>query len=216
MLRNESIAGLREDYQSGALEISDVKNNPIEQFEIWFQAALKSKELEPNAMTLATIGESGFPNARIVLLKGIEKEQFIFYTNYESQKGQEIEVIPKVALVFNWLSMQRQIRIQGKVTKLSPEKSTAYFQSRPKGSQIGALTSPQSQVIVDRSVLENKKSKLETKYEAVDILPRPEHWGGYKVEPIMVEFWQGRTSRLHDRIRFIKIENQWKIERLAP
>lgn len=216
MLRNEAISELREDYQSGKLEISEVKNNPIEQFEIWFQAALKSKELEPNAMTLATVGKDGFPNARIVLLKGIENGQFIFYTNYESQKGQEIATTPKVALVFNWLSMQRQIRIQGTVTKLSPEKSTTYFQSRPKGSQIGALTSPQSQVITDRSTLENKKIELEAKYAEVAVLPRPEHWGGFKIEPIMIEFWQGRTSRLHDRITFTKVGNQWKIERLAP
>lgn len=216
MLRNESIAALREDYQKDTLELSDINKNPIEQFNNWFQEALKSKELEPNAMTLATVDAAGFPNARIVLLKGIEDGQFIFYTNYESKKGQEIEANPKVALVFNWLSMQRQIRIQGTVEKLSPEKSTAYFQSRPKGSQIGAWTSPQSQVIEGRIALENKKIALEKQYESEATLPRPEHWGGFKIEPVMIEFWQGRTSRLHDRITFTKVKNEWKIERLAP
>jgi len=216
MLRNESIAALREDYQKNTLELSDINRNPIEQFNNWFQEALKSKELEPNAMTLATVDAAGFPNARIVLLKGIEDGQFIFYTNYESKKGQEIEANPKVALVFNWLSMQRQIRIQGTVEKLSPEKSTAYFQSRPKGSQIGAWTSPQSQVIEGRIALENKKVALEKQYESEANLPRPEHWGGFKIKPVMIEFWQGRTSRLHDRITFTKVKNEWKIERLAP
>jgi pyridoxamine 5'-phosphate oxidase len=216
MLRNEAIAELREDYQKDTLELSDVSKNPIEQFESWFQEALKSKELEANAMTLATIGQDGFPNARIVLLKGIEDNQFIFYTNYNSQKGQELAATPKAALVFNWLSMQRQIRIQGTVEKLSPEKSTAYFQSRPKGSQIGAWTSPQSQIISDRNSLEDKKAALEKQYEKEEILPRPEHWGGFKITPIMIEFWQGRTSRLHDRITFTKVGNEWKIGRLAP
>ncbi len=216
MLRNEAIAGLREDYQKDTLELSDVNENPIKQFDNWFQEALNSKELEPNAMTLATIDKDGFPNARIVLLKGIQDGEFIFYTNYESQKGQEIATTPKVALVFNWLSMQRQIRVQGSIEKLSPELSTAYFQSRPKGSQIGAWTSPQSQVIDDRASLEDKKATLEKQYENETVLPRPEHWGGYKIKPKRIEFWQGRTSRLHDRITFEEIGNEWKIERLAP
>ena len=207
---------MREDYQKDSLEITDVAENPLEQFAIWFKNAADSNELEPNVMTLSTVSKSGFPSARIVLLKGVENEQFVFYTNYNSQKGREMAENPNVALTFCWLSMQRQIRIEGRVSKVSAETSTAYFQSRPKGSQIGAWASDQSSVIADRDILENRKSELEAQYKNADVLPRPEHWGGYQVQPTMIEFWQGRTSRLHDRIRFTKIGAEWKIERLAP
>jgi pyridoxamine 5'-phosphate oxidase len=216
MLQNEKIAAMREDYKKDTLEITDIAKNPLEQFGIWFKDAANSNELEPNVMTLSTASKSGFPAARIVLLKGVENKQFVFYTNYNSQKGQEMVENPNVALTFCWLSMQRQIRIKGTVSKVSAETSTAYFQSRPKGSQIGAWSSDQSLVIVDRTILENRKSELEEKYKDVDVLPRPEHWGGYQVQPTMIEFWQGRTSRLHDRIRFTKVGAEWKIERLAP
>lgn len=216
MLQNRKIAAMREDYQKDTLEISDVKENPIEQFGIWFKEATLSKELEPNVMTLATATKEGIPSARIVLLKGIQDEQFVFYTNYNSEKGKEIAANPNVSLVFCWLTMQRQIRIQGTITKVSEATSTAYFQSRPKGSQIGAMTSPQSSVIEDRTVLENRKAALEIEYENSEVLPRPSHWGGYQIKPTMIEFWQGRTSRLHDRIRYTKTGNEWKIERLAP
>ena len=216
MLRNDTIASLREDYQRDTLEIDEVAQNPIEQFTIWFNEALNSKELEPNAMTLATATKDGIPSARIVLLKGVHDENFTFYTNYNSKKGQELIDNPNAALVFNWLSMQRQIRIQGSVKKISRSESEAYFQSRPKGSQIGAWASPQSQVINDRDILENKKTALETEYQNTEILPCPPHWGGFLVEPKVIEFWQGRSSRLHDRICYTKLGNDWKIERLAP
>ena len=216
MVQNEKIAAMREDYQKDTLEITDVAKNPLEQFAAWFKNASDTTELEPNVMTLSTISKTGFPSARIVLLKGVEDDKFVFYTNYNSRKGEEMAENPNVALTFCWLSMQRQIRIEGKVSKISAETSTAYFQSRPKGSQIGAWTSPQSLVIEDRTILENRKLELEEQYKDADILPRPEHWGGYQVEPTMIEFWQGRTSRLHDRIRFTKVGETWKIERLAP
>lgn len=216
MLRNDTIASLREDYQRDTLEINEVAQNPIEQFTIWFNEALNSKELEPNAMTLATATKDGIPSARIVLLKGVHDENFTFYTNYNSKKGQELIDNPNAALVFNWLSMQRQIRIQGSVKKISRSESEAYFQSRPKGSQIGAWASPQSQVINDRDILEDKKTALETEYQNTEILPCPPHWGGFLVEPKVIEFWQGRSSRLHDRICYTKLGNGWKIERLAP
>lgn len=216
MLRNDTIASLREDYQKDTLEINEVAQNPIEQFTIWFNEALNSNELEPNAMTLATATKDGIPSARIVLLKGVHDENFTFYTNYNSKKGQELIDNPNAALVFNWLSMQRQIRIQGSVKKISRSESEAYFQSRPKGSQIGAWASPQSQVINDRDILEDKKTALETEYQNTEILPCPPHWGGFLVEPKVIEFWQGRSSRLHDRICYTKLGNDWKIERLAP
>lgn len=216
MLRNDTIASLREDYQRDTLEIDEVAQNPIEQFTIWFNEALNSNELEPNAMTLATATKDGIPSARIVLLKGVHDENFTFYTNYNSKKGQELIDNPNAALVFNWLSMQRQIRIQGSVKKISRSESEAYFQSRPKGSQIGAWASPQSQVINDRDILEDKKTALETEYQNTETLPCPPHWGGFWVEPKVIEFWQGRSSRLHDRICYTKLGNDWKIERLAP
>ncbi|MFT6937913.1 MAG: pyridoxamine 5'-phosphate oxidase [Saprospiraceae bacterium] len=216
MIQNEKIAAMREDYQKDTLEMSDVTKNPIEQFAAWFKDATNSEELEPNMMTLSTASKSGVPSARIVLLKGMDKGQFVFYTNYNSQKGEEMAENPNVALTFCWLTMQRQVRIEGTVSKVSAETSTAYFQSRPKGSQIGAWTSAQSSVIEDRSVLENRKASLEEEYRDEDTLPRPEQWGGYQIEPTMIEFWQGRTSRLHDRIRYMKVGEEWKIERLAP
>lgn len=216
MLQNDKIAGLREDYQKDTLDIADVTDNPIEQFAIWFKDALNSKELEPNALTLSTATKSGIPSARIVLLKGVEVDKFVFYTNYNSRKGQEIAENPNVALTFSWLSMQRQIRIQGTIEKVDVATSTAYFQSRPKGSQIGAWTSPQSDTIEDRSILESRQAELEAQYENVDVLPRPEHWGGYQVIPTVIEFWQGRSSRLHDRICYTREGENWKIERLAP
>ncbi len=216
MLQNETIAAMREDYTNNTLDIAAVHKNPLEQFAMWFKDALNSKELEANAMTLSTATKEGIPSARIVLLKGIEAEQFVFYTNYNSQKGQEIAENPHVALVFSWLNLQRQIRIQGSIRKTNEATSTEYFQSRPKGSQIGAWTSEQSDVIVDRIVLEARQKELEERYESVDVLPRPPHWGGYQVLPTVIEFWQGRSSRLHDRIRYTKVGNDWKIERLAP
>ncbi len=213
----KKVADLREDYRLQALEIKDVHSHPFHQFQEWFDYALQSNLKEPNAMTLATASVSGMPSARIVLLKGYSEDGFLFYTNYNSRKGEELLENPKAALVFCWLELERQIRIEGTVSKLSPADSTKYFQSRPKGSQIGAWASPQSEVIKNRDILEENVKMLEEKYESEVALPRPEHWGGFLLEPTMVEFWQGRSSRLHDRIRYTQgEEGAWKIDRLAP
>lgn len=214
---NKKIQDLREDYRNGTLDESDIVKNPLKQFDNWFKEALKSEILEPNAMTLATCNKTGRPAARIVLLKGFDENGFIFYTNYNSQKGKELSGTPFAALVFNWLDLQRQIRIEGKVEKLNAEQSTTYFHRRPKGSQIGAWASPQSQVISHRNILEENVKQLKQQYANQENLPRPDHWGGFRVIPDKIEFWQGRSSRLHDRIRYtLQTNGDWKIERLAP
>ena len=211
------IQNLRENYDLAQLERDQLTENPIELFERWFNFALEQKVLEPNAMTLATVNAEGKPTARIVLFKGFDDKGFVFYTNYDSQKGQNLANTPFAALLFNWLELHKQIRIEGKVERLDPDLSTKYFQSRPKGSQIGAWASPQSQVIEDRTILEKNTAELESKYQNVPHLPRPPHWGGYIVEPTLIEFWQGRPSRLHDRFRYTKNESgNWQIDRLAP
>jgi pyridoxamine 5'-phosphate oxidase len=212
-----NIADLRRDYKLKSLEVADVDSNPIQQFKVWFDEAIKSDVLEPNAMILATASDTGFPNARVLLLKGVEEQGFIFFTNYESEKGKELAANPAAAMVFNWLDLERQVRIRGKVVKISEEESTNYFQSRPKDSQIGAWASPQSRVIKSREVLEQNQDFLREEYKKAFVLPRPDNWGGYCLIPSEIEFWQGRSSRLHDRILYTKFnESEWKIERLAP
>ena len=216
---NPSIEDLRVDYKLNTLEEDDLLASPIAQFEQWFQQAQESDQLEPNAMTLATVSKEGIPAARIVLLKGLEEDGFRFYTNYESDKGQELTNNPNVALVFFWGSLQRQVRVLGTAQRLSEAASASYFQSRPKGSQIGAWASPQSTVISDRKILEQNVEELTTTYADQKQLPKPDHWGGYLVRPYQIEFWQGRSSRLHDRLRYTLVElepKKWKIERLAP
>ncbi len=211
-----TLENLRKDYRAEKLSETDVKSNPIEQFDHWFDEALKSGIYEPNAMTLATASTDGKPAARIVLLKGFNQDGFVFYTNYLSRKGKELAKNPVVALVFFWPELERQVRIEGTIEKVSKETSEKYFQSRPKESQIGALASPQSQVIEDRSLLEKNWKELEKKYADQEI-PKPSFWGGYLVKPQVIEFWQGRSSRLHDRIVYRKADkNNWKIVRLAP
>ncbi len=207
---------LREDYQRGALERSELIEDPIDQFRAWITAAIKDKLLEPNAMTLATVDAEGRPNARIVLLKGFDESGFVFYTNYESTKAKDLAANPHATLVFNWLAHERQVRVRGPVVKVSKEETTRYFHSRPKGSQIGAWASPQSQVIPDRWPLESRVESMQKKYAETSALPVPEHWGGYRVVAEEIEFWQGRSSRLHDRFRFRKTDGDWVIERLAP
>jgi len=210
------VSALRRNYALESLSESDVQPDPMAQFNKWFQEALDSSLPEPNAMTLATADKQGRPSARTVLLKAYDHAGFVFYTNYESKKGAELAENPYAALLFTWLELERQIRIEGAVTRLTEAESTAYFQSRPKGSQIGAWASPQSQVIPDRSVLEQNVAALLAQYADAEVIPKPAHWGGYVVQPEMIEFWQGRESRLHDRIQYRLESGVWMIERLAP
>lgn len=211
------IENLRKDYRADSLDKSDVNPDPFLQFRKWFQEAMDARLPEPNAMTLATCTPDGYPSARIVLLKGFTPEGFEFYTNYDSRKGGQLRANPRAALVFLWLELQRQVRIEGRVERLAPVKSTEYFQSRPKGSQVGAWASPQSRVISAREVLEQEVERLEKQYAAVEKLPRPDNWGGYLVIPHRFEFWQGRSNRLHDRIQYRRMETEaWELERLAP
>ena len=211
----KEIKDLREEYVLSKLDLNDVDPNPIIQFSSWFNQALESNLPEPNAMTLATVSELGYPSARVVLLKGFDQRGFVFFTNYKSQKGNEILQNSHVALVFSWLELQRQIRIEGVAKKISKEESEEYFKTRPRGSKIGALASQQSQPI-DRKQLEDSFQWIENHFQHSDQIPMPENWGGFLVSPKRIEFWQGRRSRLHDRINYLLEQDQWKINRLAP
>ena len=211
-----SVANLRKDYQLQGLRETDVDVSPFKQFQVWFDQALASQLPEPNAMTVATATQSGKPSARIVLLKGFDERGFVFYTNYQSHKGQELADNPQAALVFWWAELERQVRIEGRVEKVSDRESDEYFHSRPFNSRLGAWASEQSQVIESRAVLEQRAQELKTKYENHDV-PRPPHWGGFRVIPTSIEFWQGRSSRLHDRLLYRLVDNgSWLIERLSP
>jgi pyridoxamine 5'-phosphate oxidase len=213
---NSSIADLRRDYSSQTLLESDVAADPIQQFDKWWKEAILSEIVEANAMTLATSSPDGMPAARIVLLKGFDQKGFVFYTNYKSYKGIQLEENPKACLVFFWKELERQVRITGLVKKLSAGENDAYFLSRPASSQLGAWASPQSQVIGNRNWLDDQYKKFAEQFQR-EQLYRPEHWGGYLVQPVIVEFWQGRPSRMHDRIQYTLEEGGgWKIERLAP
>jgi pyridoxamine 5'-phosphate oxidase len=210
----QSIADLRKDYTQAGLEQGDP--SPFRQFELWFNQAVAADLLEPNAMTLATVTSDGRPDARIVLLKGFDQHGFVFYTNYLSQKGQELAANPHAALVFLWADLERQVRVVGRVEKATDIEADTYFQSRPLGSRLGAWASTQSEVIPSREFLETRMAALETEYQGREI-PRPEHWGGFRLVPMELEFWQGRPSRLHDRLRYRLQENGvWVIDRLAP
>lgn len=210
-----SIADIRQDYQLKTLNEADVAANPIIQFGKWWDEAMHSNIDEVNAMTLATATKQGMPSARIVLLKGFDENGFVFFTNYSSHKAQEIEENNHVALLFFWKELQRQVRIEGSIAKINTAASDEYFNSRPEGSKIGAWASPQSMAIPSRAFLEDKVKELENNSKEKQI-PRPLHWGGYVVKPVLMEFWQGRSSRLHDRIQYRHIKNTWQIERLAP
>jgi len=215
-MNQEQLENLRDEYKTASLSEADSKADPLKQFEFWFNEAIEAKVPESNAMTLSTATPGGRPSARIVLLKGIHENGFVFYTNYLSRKGKEITKNPLGALTFFWPAMERQIRVEGTIEKASKELSDRYFQSRPKDSQIGALASPQSQEIAGREILEKKWSDLEAEY-AGKTIPKPSFWGGYILRPRLIEFWQGRPSRLHDRILYKKIDNKnWKKVRLAP
>ncbi len=212
----KEVADIRRDYQQGSLDLDQVAENPIEQFKAWFQAAVESEVPEPNGMTLATV-RAGRPKARIVLLKGIDAKGFVFYTNYNSHKGQELDRHPYAALTFWWAELERQVRIEGQVERVSAAESDAYFQSRPRGSRMGAWASPQSEKIEGRSTIEEYIRRIEAKFGDAAHIPRPPHWGGYRLMPDCLEFWQGRSSRLHDRIVYERqAGGQWELKRLAP
>ncbi|HEX5151172.1 MAG TPA: pyridoxamine 5'-phosphate oxidase [Parafilimonas sp.] len=212
---NKNIADIRQDYRLHSLDENDIAADPVEQFSRWWADAINSEIFEVNAMTLATSTNDGKPSARIVLLKGYDEKGFVFYTNYESHKGYELAENPYAALVFFWKEIERQVRIEGVVEKISADESDAYFFSRPEGSRIGAWASPQSTVIENRELLEANAQHYIAEFK--NSIPRPPHWGGYRVMPLKIEFWQGRSNRLHDRIRYTKTtEGSWKAERLAP
>ena len=206
---------LRKEYTQAGLHESDTNRDPIEQFCKWFDEAIAADLYEPNAMTLATATPGGRPSARVVLLKGFDERGFVFYTNHEGRKGQELEENPRCALVFYWGELERQVRIGGRASRVSEEESDAYYGSRPRGSRLGAWASAQSRPIRGRDVLEERLRELEVKYEGREI-PRPPFWGGYRVEPEEVEFWQGRENRLHDRLLYRRTKDGWGMERLQP
>ena len=214
-MNKEQLQKLRENYSKHSLDESDVNYDPIIQFESWMKEAMNAEVPEPNAMTLSTVDANNKPHSRVVLLKGIEEGDFVFYTNWQSEKGSEIEQNPNSALCFLWLELERQVRIEGVAEKLSQEESEEYFKKRPYKSQIGALASNQSSVVPNREFLERRFEELEEKYTEGDV-PKPESWGGYRVKPEVLEFWQGRRSRLHDRIKYEKVGNKWDIKRLSP
>jgi pyridoxamine 5'-phosphate oxidase len=210
-----SVADLRREYARARLDEANVSPDPITEFARWFDEAVKAEVQEPNAMTLASVGPEGMPSARIVLLKGFDERGFVFFTDYRSQKGTELEQNPRAALVFYWPELERQIRITGETAPIERGESEAYFRTRPRGSRISAWVSHQSQVIASRKLLEDRVPELESMYPADDV-PLPPYWGGFRVLPATVEFWQGRISRLHDRIRYTRSGNTWRIERLSP
>lgn len=209
------LADLRRDYSLAGLTEKDLAKDPFRQFEKWFQEAEGAKIPEPNAMVLSSVGAEGRPSARTVLLKGVDGRGFVFYSNYESRKGRELESNANAAAVFPWIMQERQVIVEGQVTKVPREESEAYFHSRPRASQLAAWISQQSRVISGRSILEDSYKELEKKYAGQEV-PLPPHWGGWRLAPTSVEFWQGRRSRLHDRLRYRKLGDGWVVERLAP
>jgi pyridoxamine 5'-phosphate oxidase len=211
----QPLAAMRRDYSLAELSTESVDTDPIRQFERWFEEARNAEVLEPNAMSLATADNHGIPSVRVVLLKDFDQAGFVFYTNYQSDKARELAQNPHAAVVFLWRELERQVRISGSVEKVPAAMSQAYFRSRPRGSQIGALASDQSRVVASRQLLDQRFQAIGEQYKETDI-PMPEHWGGYRLIPQQLEFWQGRASRLHDRLRYRRSAEGWLLERLEP
>jgi pyridoxamine 5'-phosphate oxidase len=211
----EILAALRKNYCHSELLEETVEANPIHQFRLWFDNALEAELLEPNAFCLSTVDSLNRPDSRIVLLKAIKEEGFVFYTNYNSKKGNDMALKAHVSMNFVWLELERQVRVRGTVEKISAEESDQYFYSRPLESQLGAIVSSQSEKLTSKTLMENAMQEALNKY-GVEKPTRPEHWGGYLIKPIEIEFWQGRPNRLHDRLRYVKTEKNWTIERLYP
>ncbi|WP_162053878.1 pyridoxamine 5'-phosphate oxidase [Pontibacter pamirensis] len=216
MAFTHNLADIRNNYSRQALSEESVSTDPIKQFQAWLEEAIQAKAEEPTAMVLSTVDASGKPSARVVLLKDVSAQGLSFFTNYDSRKGLELKENPFASITFFWPALERQVRIEGKVVKVAPEVSDNYFHSRPKGSQIGAWASPQSQEVKSRKILEEADKKLTEQYATADLIPRPPHWGGYQLQPERMEFWQGRPNRLHDRIVYKQQESNWNIKRLAP
>lgn len=213
---SDSIRDRRVQYETAGLDVGDVDADPVAQWHRWHDDAMSAGVAEPNAMTVATTGLDGVPDARILLARGVDAEGIAFYTNYESAKSKQLEAAPVAVAVFAWLDLHRQVRVRGRVERMSPAESDAYFASRPRGSQLGAWSSPQSEVIADRSALDAAVAATEARFEGVTDIPRPDFWGGWRLVPDTWEFWQGRPSRLHDRLRYAPAAGGWQIDRLAP
>lgn len=210
------IAQIRREYTKKKLSSKSVKADPIEQFKLWLQEAVESECLEPTGMIVSTVSENNAPSSRTVLLKGVDQDQFIFYTNYKSRKGSQLAKNPQISALFYWAELERQVIIEGTVEKCGSEESDQYFQTRPWKSRVGAIISPQSQPIPNRNYIK-KEFLIEAAKHLPDYVPRPENWGGYRITPLRIEFWQGRSSRLHDRVLFSKSQDSnWQIQRLAP